>query len=182
MRAAKLGLVALAALAAAAALAAQAVQDKPAAPAAPEARPKSFIRMDLLNKPARELAPPKRGIFSPSAEDEGAEAAAADAGLSAAPSAGGGQPREGGRPSGAGRAEAAATASGLPSLSLRYIGFVKSPRAIIGLVVVQGQALAVGTGDIVADWYKIGAITPKEIEVTGPDGSKAAYPLEGEEE
>jgi len=166
-------------LAAAAAWAALAGQDKPAAPPASEVRPKSFVRMDLLSRPARELVPPKRGIFSPSAEDEAPPDAAGDPRTAPIPLPGF---IKGGRPAPAGRAPAAESTTALPSLSLRYIGFIKSPRAIVGLVLVQGQALAVGTGDTVADWYKIGTITPKEIEITGPDGSKMTYPLEGEEE
>ena len=179
MRAAKAGIIACVAVAAAVAAAVWAGQDKPSAPPAGEARPKSFVRMDLLAKPARELMPPKRGIFAPSAEDEGMEEPAGDSGTQAIPLSGA---SEGGRPGAPGQAPAAPSASALPSLSLRYIGFVKSPRGIVGLVLVQGQAMAVGTGDTVADWFTVGTITPGGIEVTGPDGAKATYPLEGEEE
>ncbi|MBN2206078.1 MAG: hypothetical protein JW742_01620 [Candidatus Aminicenantes bacterium] len=174
MRNVRLGLIGIAA----AALAVLSGQDAPPAAPAAEARPKSFVRMDLLTRPPREMMPPRRGIFAPSAVDEDSGAAADDAGSPAIPVAGrraiGGVAVEGGEPV----AESAAFAS----LSLRYIGFVKSPRAVVGLVLVHGQAMAVMTGDTVADFYRVGAVGPREIEVLSADGSKMTFPLEGEEE
>jgi len=173
MRATRIGLIVIAS--AAAALAVAAVQEKPAAGEPAETRPKSMVRMDLLSKPAKELMPPKRGIFSPSAEDDGSEAAS----VAAAP---GTIPVAGSRIKEGSRTPTAAANGALPSLSLRYIGFVKTPKAVIGLVLVQGLALAVQTGDMVSDWYKVGSITPKNIEVNGSDGVKMTFPLEGDEE
>lgn len=162
----------------AAVLAGAAGQDKPSA-ASSEVRPKSFVRMDLLTKQARELMPPKRGIFSPGAEDEGAGAEGDGSGPATTPASRTRNPE--GRPAATGT-QTAETSSALPALGLRYIGFIRSAQTIVGLVLVQGQALAVKPGDIVGDGYKIGTITPKEIEVIGPEGSKQAFPLEGEEE
>jgi hypothetical protein len=176
MREAKLGTVLLAAAAALLALAAG--QDKPAAS---EVRPPSVVRMDLLSQPARELTPPKRSIFTPSAEDEGGSEADASA-------AGGGGliPAAGARgavPSGLKPGRAVPNpGEGLPALNLRYVGFVQSPKSIIGLVLVQGQAQAVQAGDVVSDWYQVGSITVKAIELVGPDGTKTTFPLEGDEE
>jgi hypothetical protein len=173
MRAIKFGLIVFAS--AAAALAVGAGQEKPAAGEPAEARPKSMVRMDLLSKSAKELMPPKRSIFSPSAEDEGVEAASVTAGPGTIPSSRSNVTEGSRKPTS--NANAA-----LPSLSLRYIGFVKSSKAVIGLVIVQGQALAVQTGDMVGDWYKVGSITPKNLEVSGSDGVKMRFPLEGDEE
>lgn len=174
MRKAKLGIIGIAAV-----VALLAGQDKPAAAPEAGARPKSFVRMDLLVKPARELAPPRRGIFAPSAVDDVTAAEVADdAGSLAIPLAGG---RDVGRVA-VDSGPPAVESSVFASLSLRYIGFVKSARAIVGLVIVQGQAMAVAAGDTVADWFQVGAISPKEIEVIGSDGSKRTFPLEGEEE
>ncbi len=177
MRAAKLGVILLAS--AAAALAIVVGQDKPPVTQSAEVRPKSFVCMDLLFRAAKELVPPKRSIFSPSAEDEGEDVASIPAGPGKIPASGApGRANPGTR---SGKTPANANEA-LPSLSLRYIGFVQSPKSIIGLALVQGQALAVQTGDIVADWYKVGSITPKSIELTGPDGVKMTFPLEGDEE
>lgn len=173
MRATRIGLIVIAS--AAAALAVAAVQEKPAAGEPFEVRPKSMVRMDRLSKLAKELMPPKRGIFSPSAEDDGSEAAS----VAAAP---GTIPVAGSRIKVGSRTPTAAANAALPSLSLRYIGFVKTSKAVIGLVLVQGLALAVQTGDIVSDWYTVGSITPKNIEVSGSDGVKMTFPLEGDEE
>jgi len=173
MRATRIGLIVIAS--AAAALAVAAVQEKPAAGEPFEVRPKSMVRMDRLSKPAKELMPPKRGIFSPSAEDDGSEAAS----VAAAP---GTIPVAGSRIKAGSPTPTAAANAALPSLSLRYIGFVKTSKAVIGLVLVQGLALAVQTGDMVSDWYTVGSITPKNIEVSGSDGVKMTFPLEGDEE
>jgi hypothetical protein len=69
--------------------------------------------------------------------------------------------------------------SSLP-LNIRYIGYVISDDKMVALIVFEGDALAVESGEVISEGVKIGKITPGEIEIIGSDSQKRRYYLEGE--
>ncbi|NIM59769.1 MAG: hypothetical protein GTO16_12645 [Candidatus Aminicenantes bacterium] len=69
--------------------------------------------------------------------------------------------------------------SSLP-VNIRYIGYVISDNKMVGLIVFEGNALAVERGELISDGVKIGKITTEEIEIIGSDSQKRRYYLEGE--
>jgi hypothetical protein len=69
--------------------------------------------------------------------------------------------------------------SSLP-VNIRYIGYVISDNKMVGLIVFEGNALAVERGELISDGVKIGKITTEEIEIVGSDSQKRRYYLEGE--
>ncbi len=69
--------------------------------------------------------------------------------------------------------------SSLP-VNIRYIGYVISADKMVALIVFEGNALAVESGEVISDGVKIGKITPEEMEIVGSDSQKRRYYLEGE--
>ena len=65
-------------------------------------------------------------------------------------------------------------------VNIRYIGYVISDNKMVGLIVFEGNALAVERGELISDGVKIGKITTEEIEIVGSDSQKRRYYLEGE--
>lgn len=131
-----------------------------------EKETKSLIRKELLLKERKELEPPRRNIFSPRnpgeivaspEENRIQESLQEDAPIS-----------DEGRP--------------LPSLNIRYIGYIHSGDKIVGLIIFEGNALAVEKGEMISAGVKIGEITLEEIEIIGPDSEIRKYSLEGEKE
>jgi Tfp pilus assembly protein PilP len=64
-------------------------------------------------------------------------------------------------------------------VAFRFVGYIKSSAGLVGLVLFQGQALAVREGDEAGPGWKVVRITAKEIEIQGPDGKTQVFPLEG---
>jgi hypothetical protein len=130
-----------------------------------------LVRLDLLNLSREETSPPKRNIFTPASSAARTPAAdVAAAGLSEDPF----QAEQGGTP--------AVQAQGPPTLTvnLRYVGFVVSSDRCVALIILEGQAVAVTEGEVVAEGLRVGKITTEEIEVVLPDSSVRKYSLEGE--
>ena len=69
--------------------------------------------------------------------------------------------------------------SSLP-VNIRYIGYVISDEKMVGLIVFEGNALAVENGEVISEGVKIGKITTEMIEIIGSDSQKRRYQLEGE--
>ena len=160
-----LGCLALAAACAALGLAGQTGGPK----AAPAKARKPLVRLDLLRLTPPALSAERRNIFvagAPTATESGDQAELAEAQAEA----------ESDNPGGPG-----AVAPG-EAFAFQYIGYIHSPRGVIGLAIVQGTAQAVAQGDLVQPGYTATRVTDKEIEVTGPDGKARIYPLQGVEE
>jgi hypothetical protein len=135
------------------------------AQAARAASVKPLVRLDLLQPVASTLAPERRNIFI-------AGPAASEPPL---PPAQRGKPRV--------TAEDAEEASpGEQSVEIHYVGYISSPRGLIGLVLVQGTAQAVAQGDAIQPGYTVSRLTRREIEITGPDGAKTTHVLQGVKE
>ena len=50
----------------------------------------------------------------------------------------------------------------------------------MGLIVFEGEALAVVEGDLISDGFTVGRISPEEIEVLRPDSKPVMFSIEGE--
>ncbi len=127
---------------------------------------KSLIRKDLLLREKIELGSPVRNIFtlrkSVSREIERNPVKL--------------RQNQQQNPTLTGKYEAS---SSLP-LNVRYIGYVISDDKMVALIVFEGDALAVESGEVISEGVKIGKITPGEIEIIGSDSQKRRYYLEGE--
>lgn len=129
--------------------------------------PPRLIRRDLLVTGNKKLDPPKRNIFT-------------------AQSSGWQEPvefEERGQINRVEREEAEALAQeGMAALtlSLRYIGYVKSGQKMTALILFEGEALAVQEGEMLVEGMTVLRITVEEIEVISPDQESRKFPLEGE--
>ncbi len=139
------------------------------APAPAKAR-KPLVRLDLLQLAPPALTAERRNIFVAGA----AAAPALQAQDEESDSEGQGDeenPALGGRGAAPGE-----------DFAVQYVGYIHSPRGVIGLVLVEGTAQAVAQGELIQPGYTATRVTDKEIEVTGPDGKARIYPLQGVEE
>ncbi len=127
----------------------------------------SFIRMDLLSAEKKPMPPPERNIFSVrntrAAEEFSPEAI-----------------EERMKEIRSGPNTQSENENSAPSLNLRYLGYVLSGRKTVGLVVFNGEALAVMEGELLTEGYTIGRINHEEIEILGPDSKPVMFSLEGE--
>jgi hypothetical protein len=133
---------------------------------------RSLLRKDLLQVKKQDAAPPARNIF--------------------APRSGSGRPVETaapGRPTAevdlpavdeAAAADETAQAPPAPTVNLRYIGYIESPRRLVALVIFEGLAIAVVEGDVVGEGIRIGKVSSRQVEVILPDSSTRTFSLEGE--
>lgn len=158
--------------AAAALTAGAAPQSKPAGDKAAEA-PKRLVRMEAVAPRDRAPAAAKRDIFSPGGY------------LTPAAAVG-----PGGRTAAGTVEEAAATEDApvsvmppVPGLNLRFMGFSLNPAQgrIVGLILLDGRALAVAEGEVLDNGWTVVRVVRREIEVRGPDGKALTFALEGAE-
>lgn len=131
----------------------------------------SLVRLDLLNLPGVQTAPPQRNIFAPA--NSSARPPVPSAAAAGPPDATFGV-EEGGTPVGLEQPPP------ILGINLHYLGFVVSPNKFVALIILEGQAVAVVEGEVVAEGLRIGKITPEEIEIVLPDSSVRKYSLEGE--
>jgi len=135
---------------------------------APDKGPQRLVRLDLLVPVERALQPEHRNIFiagSGAAEDEAQPVAQTLNGRTRRPV-----------PTPAEETEPEQTAP-----EIQYIGYVLSPRGVIGLLLSAGTTLALAPGDSIRPGYKVTRLDRTEVEVTGPDGVKKTYSLQGVE-
>lgn len=130
-------------------------------------RANSFIRMDLLTEEKKPMSPPMRNIFTQKSAAVFEELSSEemkekiDEAMSTTDSP-------------------AQIENTISSLNLRYLGYVLSGRKVVGLIVFRGEALAVVEGDLIAEGFTVGRISPDDIEVLGPDSEPMLFSLEGE--
>ncbi|GAG13792.1 unnamed protein product, partial [marine sediment metagenome] len=129
-----------------------------------------IIRIDLLQKGQKKLKPPRRNIFIPkrsSGEEFLYESQPGVQGQNLlTPDAGKEDPFQ--------------NETQNIILNLRYVGFVKSGKKIVALILLDGEALAVESGDMISEGVEIGKISSEEIEILSPGSKQRRYPLEGE--
>ena len=128
---------------------------------AAEEAAKPLIRRDLLVFGSGEAPPPVRNIFRPKLA---APAAAFRPAAAPAP------------PAAAPRPAPAATFT----LSLSYIGSIKSGGRMIALVLVSGKTLSVGEGDEIVPGYRVVQLTADEVVVEGPNAERKTFPRQGD--
>jgi hypothetical protein len=139
------------------------------ADAAKKPDPAPLVRLDLLGVPPAEPAAPLRSIFSP-----GRAVAAPE---SVPPT----EVPEATDEDKAGLETPTGTLIEQPAIDLAYIGYVRSGRKIVALVVSDGLALAVAEGQEVFPGVKVEKIGPDRIEVVGPDGKRMSVLIQGEQ-
>ena len=142
-------------------------QEKPLKPESMVDRADSFIRMDLLTAEKEPMSPPRRNIFTQ-------KSAAVFEELSSE------EVKEEIEEAMSSQDSPAQRENTISSLNLRYLGYVLSGKKIVGLIVFRGEALAVVKGDLIAEGFTVGRISPDDIEVLGPDSEPMMFSLEGE--
>jgi hypothetical protein len=125
--------------------------------------PKPLVRKDLLVFPKGDIAPPVRDIFRPRVT-AGPANVLRPAGPAAKPAAGTTGPE----------------APPSFSLSLSYIGSIKSGGQMIALVLRGGQTLSVKEGDEIVPGYKVISLSAESIVVQGPTGETRTFPRQGD--
>lgn len=155
----------------AAGLLAGAAVGQPTDMASGEKEKKSLIRKDLLQAQRGEIGLPKRNIFSPQSSSRSLVNPVFAAPQKSQPGLEEEQSKAHGEE---GQTPPAVT------INLRYIGFVESPRRMIGLIILEGQAIAVMEGEVVSEGIRIGKVTAEEIEIIMPDSTTRKFSLEGE--
>lgn len=140
-------------------------------PGSEEEEVKSFIRKDLLRSGAAESGLPKRNIFSPLSSFGPFSSSLLPLSGKAweEPGQGEGETLSGQRQEAPGF-----------SINLRYIGYIESARQTIGLIFLEGQALAVAEGEVIREGIRVGRISPAEIEILLPDSTARRFAIEGE--
>ena len=125
----------------------------------------SFIRMDLLRSEKKPLPPAPRSIFTAKRFVSPAIGAARlQEEMERIEETGGIQREQSGE-----------------YLDLRYIGYVRSGKKIVALVIFQGEALAVAEGEMIVEGITVKKIEMEEIEIIGPDSKTSMFSLEGEQ-
>jgi hypothetical protein len=128
---------------------------------------KSLIRKDLLAPRSGDLPLPRRNIFSPSEGSSKIVPPPVRNPVNPTPAAqAGGENNPIQEPSEAG-------------LNLSYVGYVRSAKRMIALIVLDGQPDAVREGEMIRPGFKLVKITPRDIEVSGPDSKTQKFSLQG---
>jgi len=134
----------------------------------PVERPRSFLRMDLLEKEVPDMESPRRNVFAPGplrVQDIEGEQMLPDPG----------SPGMGSRSE---PPDENTDRGGI--LDLRYLGYILSDKKLVALVTVDGEAVAVEQGEILPGGAKVEKISIESIEITGSDSQSRTYGLEGE--
>ncbi|MHB8095321.1 MAG: hypothetical protein ACYDH0_10325 [Candidatus Aminicenantales bacterium] len=129
--------------------------------------PDRLVRMDLLGSRPAEANPPLRDIFKPRGPSLAAEFQGPEAVVRESP-AGIIRPSE-------------APVPVQPALNLVYVGYIRSARAMIALVIADGQAAAVAEGEEVFPGVTVVKVTPDRIDLSGPGAETSSVPLQGEQ-
>jgi hypothetical protein len=66
------------------------------------------------------------------------------------------------------------------TLSISYLGSIRSGGRIIGLVLRGGQTLDVAEGDEIAPGYKVVGVTAEAIVIQGPNGERRTFSKQGD--
>jgi hypothetical protein len=124
--------------------------------------PKPLVRRDLLVLGSGEPSPLVRDLFRPKA-------------VPASPAVR--------RPSGSAKAEPEAPPAEAPptfTLTISYLGSIRSGGRTIGLILRGGQTLDVAEGDTVAPGYKVVSVTSEVIVIEGPKGERRTFAKQGD--
>ena len=128
----------------------------------------SLIRKELLVPQNREFPPPGRNIFvRRGGSPQPNEAIPSEGGNFRTSGSGDSSPRQ-------------EEVSKDVAFNLNYIGYVESGDKVVALVLWEGEAYAVESGDVLAAGVTVGDITPDDIEIIDSDSVSRRIKLEGE--
>lgn len=65
-------------------------------------------------------------------------------------------------------------------IDVKYIGYVKSEKRVVALIILEGQTYAVESGDVLEMDVTIGEITPDDMEIIDQGSEPKRINLEGE--
>jgi hypothetical protein len=130
---------------------------------------KSLIRKDLLAPRPGELPLPRRNIFSPSSQSSRIVLPPAI------------NPVIAPLPVHPGADNSPVQEPSEPGLNLSYVGYVRTAKKMIALIVLDGQPDAVKEGEMIRPGFKLVRITARDIEVSGPDSKTQKFSLQGGE-
>jgi len=135
-----------------------------------EKRQNSLIMKELLILPKKSLAPPKRNIFTRQRANSGANEFS-PSGDFQSPAQTSGQKISPDQ-------EKSAMEEAL--INVKYIGYVKSGKRVVALIILDGQTYAVESGDILEMGVAIGEITSDDMEIFDQGSEPKRITLEGE--
>lgn len=64
--------------------------------------------------------------------------------------------------------------------NVKYIGYVKSGKRVVALIILEGETYAVESGDVLETGMTIGEITPDDMEIFAKGSEPIRINLEGE--
>lgn len=135
-----------------------------------EKRQNSLIMKELLMPPKKSLAPPKRNIFTRQRANSGANEFS-PSGDFQSPAQTSGQKIS---------PEKEKSAIEEARINVKYIGYVKSGKKVVALIILEGQTYAVESGDVLDMGVTIGEITPENMEIFDQGSEPKKINLEGE--
>ena len=130
---------------------------------------KSLIRKELLTSLNKTLIPPKRNIFTRQRAGAIANEISSSGDFQAfqAP----GQKKS---------PDQQETAIEETRINVNYIGYVKSGKRVVALIIFEGETYAVESGDVLEMGLTIGDITPDKMEIINLGSEPIKINLEGE--
>ncbi len=135
-----------------------------------EKRQNSLIMKELLLAPKKSLAPPKRNIFTRQRANLGANEFS-PSGDFQSPAQTSGQKIS---------PEKEKFAMEEARINVKYIGYVKSGKRVVALIILEDQTYAVESGDVLEMGVTIGEITPDDMEIFDQGSEPKRINLEGE--
>lgn len=130
----------------------------------------SLIMKELLVPPRKSLARPKRNIFTRQRASSGANEFS-PLGNFQSPGQTSGQKIS---------PDQKKTAMEEARINVKYIGYVKSGKRVVALIILEGQTYAVESGDVLEMDVTIGEITPDDMEIISQGSEPKRINLEGE--
>jgi len=135
-----------------------------------EKKQNSLIMKELLMPPKKSLAPTKRNIFTKQRANSGAYGFS-PSGDFQSPAHTSGQKIS---------PDQEKSAMEEARINVKYIGYVKSGKRVVALIILEGQTYAVESGDILEMGVTIGEITPDDMEIFDQGSEPKRITLEGE--
>lgn len=127
---------------------------------------KSLIMKDLLVPPDKTLTPPKRNIFTRQRASTVMDNSYLPGNFQS--------PEQKKSPV---QQESAVEKVGI---NVQYIGYVKSGKRVVALIILGGEIYAVESGDVLETGMTIGEITPDDMEIFDKGSEPKRISLEGE--
>jgi Tfp pilus assembly protein PilP len=132
---------------------------------------RSLIRKELLVLPDKSFPPPKRNIFTRGRTQSASEAD------EISPSE---NIQETERIKSPGQPGQQETTANKISINVKYIGYVKSGKKVVALILIGSETYAVESGDVLEVGMTIGKITPDDMEIFNQGSEPIRINLEGE--